>query len=117
MSKEISEQPDPTDTLLADAFEQALAGPANDALIEQVMARIARQQRQRTLVLALFGLIALAIGMLSVMPLIELIPSLFPSFTDFAASAEAPQFSLPVIVAAVLIAAAGGWLLLEEATA
>ena len=114
---ESNNQLDPMDGLLSNAFEQALADPNQQTLVDQVMARIARQQRQRALVLALFGLIALAIGMLSVMPLLELIPSFFSSLPGLPAAETELQFSLPVIAAAVAMAAAGGWLLLEEATA
>ena len=53
MSEQDTEQPDPLDNLLASTFEQALSGPGNPELVNQVMARIACQQRQRTLVLAL----------------------------------------------------------------
>ena len=121
MSTEKSDQPDPVDGMLANAFEQALAGSdlvgsENDVFIERVMARIARQQRQRTLLMALFGLLALAIGLFSVLPLLEFIPSLLANLSSFAATSGESQFSGPVIIAAIAIAAAGAWLLLEEAT-
>jgi uncharacterized membrane protein YjjP (DUF1212 family) len=111
------ERPDPVDALLVNAFDEALSGPGNEALVDQVMARIARQQRLRTVVLALFGLIAAVICMLSAIPLLDLLQSTFAGFSGIQIEQAESQSSLPVTVIAVAIAAAGGWLLLEEATA
>ena len=38
-----NDQLDPMDGLLSNAFEQALTGPNQQTLVDQVMARIARQ--------------------------------------------------------------------------
>lgn len=114
MSKQDTGQPDPVEHLLASAFEQALSGPGNPELVDRVMAKIARQQRQRTLVLALFGLAALIVCTLSAAPLLELLPSLATGTFDNAMFKE--PFSLPAGVVAVAIAIAGGWLLIEEVT-
>ncbi len=85
-------------------------------LADRVLARIERQQRQRSLLLILFGLVALVICMMSAMPLIELLPDLLAEFSGMAAVSAESQLSLPVTLIAVVMAAAGGWLLLDEAT-
>ena len=114
MSKQDIKPPDPLDNLLASTFEQALCGPGNPLLVEQVLARIARQQRQRTLVLALCGLGAMMLCMLSAAPLLDLLPSLFTE--TFTSAAFTGELTLPVALVAAAIAIAGGWLLIEEAT-
>ena len=106
---------DPIDDLLHNAFNEALTGPGNQLLVTQVMAQIARRQRQRTLVLALFGFIALVICLLGAAPLFALIPELFSGLFSSTQEASANTLSLPV-AAAIALALAGGWLLLEEVT-
>ena len=117
MSNQEINQPDPLDTLLSNAFKEALSAPVDQAMVDRVLAGIARRQRQRMLVLMLSGLVALAICLLGAMPLLELLPSLFSGLTGVDGLQTDVQLSLPVTLAAVAIAVAGGWLLLEEATA
>ena len=111
---EQSNQPDPVDALLANAFDAALSGPGNQQLVDQVMARIARQQRQRAWLLGLLGLAAAVVLMLSALPLLGLLENLFAGFTSLQAE---PSTSLPVTAVALAILGAGAWLLFEEATA
>ena len=113
MSKLENDQMNQVDTLLTNAFDQALSGPGNQALIDQVMATIARRQRQRALVLTVFGLIAAVICSLMAAPLLTLLQSLFSGFSGVPADT---QLNPTVTLIAVAILAAGGWLLLEEAT-
>jgi len=114
MSNQNMAQMDPVDDLLANAFDQALSGPGNTDLIDQVMDRIAHQQRRRALVLTVSGLAAFLVCMVSAMPLLELLPALMAEFFS-----EVPRESwlgLPVTLTGVAIAIAGSWLLIEEVT-
>ena len=113
MSKLENDQMDQVDTLLTNAFDQALSGPGNQALIDQVMATIARRQRQRALVLTVFGLIAAVVCALMAAPLLAILQSLFSGLSGVPADI---QLNLPVTLIVAAIAAAGSWLLLEEAT-
>ena len=110
---------DPLDELLHSAFDEALAGPTDQFLVNQVMAQIERRQRLRTLVLALFGFVALLICLLGAAPLFELIPAMFSDlFNSTYSSTEessANMLSLPAAAATAMLLA-GVWLLMEEVT-
>ena len=105
--------PDRIDDLLNSAFDEALTGPGNQLLVSQVMAQIARRQRLRALLLAVVGFIALMICMLGAAPLFDLFPALFSGLFSSTNPSADSTLSLPLL-AAVGMALAGAWLLMEE---
>ena len=112
---------DPMDALLNRAFDQALAGPGNPALLEGVMLRIARQERQRMLITGLIGFLAALLAGLVALPLLDLIqPLLSAALSEMTAAVGSPPeasvsgwgLSLGM---GVVLALAAAWLFLEEA--
>ena len=112
---------DPMDALLNRAFDQALAGPGNPALLEGVMLRIARQERQRMLITGLIGFLAALLAGLAALPLLDLIqPLLSGALSEMTAAVGSPPeasvsgwgLSLGM---GVVLALAAAWLFLEEA--
>ena len=115
-NQNMDQTPDSVDDLLSNAFDQALTGSSDQLLVDRVMARIARRERQRMLVMALFGLVALLLCMLGAAPLLELIPELFSGLLADASPPVDGQLNLPLTALVVGMLVAGGWLILEEAT-
>ena len=113
-SQNHTDQPDPLDGLLAEAFAQAVSGPGDRLLVERVLADIARRQRQRALVLIGAGLIAITVCLLGALPLLGSLQGLL---AGLGTTAAAVQQNLPVTIAAIALLFGGGWLLFEEASA
>lgn len=112
---------DPMDALLNRAFDQALAGPGNPALLEGVMLRIARQERQRMLITGLIGFLAALLAGLAALPLLDLIQPLLSAALSgmTAAVGSPPEASVSgwglSLGMGVVLALAAAWLFLEEA--
>ncbi len=106
-------EPDAIDRLLTDAFDSALLEGADANLADRVMARIARQQRQRHIVLALAGFAAAAFSVFSILPVLGLVEGLFSvlaggvGFPDW-------QDNLPGLVLVLVIGIGISWLVMEE---
>jgi predicted tellurium resistance membrane protein TerC len=105
-------QVDPLDALLSEAFDRALSDPDNPVICERVMHRIARQQRQRTLIVGLVGAAAAVLAALGALPLIGILDNALSVFTGIGELSEGHAG----LWAAALLAAgiAAGWLFLEE---
>ena len=73
---------DPLETLLEGAFRAELAGSQNPSAVQQILARIERRQRVRTLVFAGLATVLLALATFTAQPLLEL-------FTDWLATPDA----------------------------
>ena len=114
---------DPVDQLLNDAFDEALRATPGADLVEITMSRIAVEQRLRAIVFALAGVLAVVICVVTSLPLLELIQTLFSGLTGPSSLADAAEGfagwrnNLPelVLVLALGAEAGGTWLFLEEA--
>ena len=108
--------PDPMDELLAAAFQRALASPDNPSVVEDVMAGIARRERQRMLIVGLIGIVAAVLAAFLALPLIGLVASLLTDLADAVAlSLPALTTGLPVLALLLTVGITAGWLFLEEA--
>jgi hypothetical protein len=106
-------QADPLDTLLSEAFDRALTDPGNPLICERVMRRIARRQRQRTLIVGLFGAAAAVLAALGALPLIGILDNALSVFTGISelSGEQAGLWAAALLAAGI----AAGWLFLEEA--
>ncbi len=107
-------EPDAIDRLLTDAFNSALLEGANANLADRVMARIARQQRQRYIILALVGLAAAVFSVFSVLPVLGLLEAFF---SGLAGGVGFPDWrsNLPGLVLVLVVGIGISWLMMEEA--
>ncbi len=112
---------DPMDQLLSEAFDQALSALDSVDLVEITMRRIVVEQRRRTIVFTLIGILAAVVCVLTSLPLLDLVQTFFSELggrSGLAGAAEGIagwQSNLPVLTLTLAIAAGGVWLLLEEA--
>lgn len=110
--------PDAIDQLLNNAFDQALAATANVDQVDIIMARIAREQRNRFIVLSVLGIVGTLLLILAGLPVLNLVGSMVSGLAGGAVGGADGladwQSNLPVIVLALAAAVGGAWLLLEE---
>lgn len=110
--------PDAIDQLLNNAFDQAFAATADVDLVDIIMARIAREQRNRFIVLSVLGIVGTLLLILAGLPVLNLVGSMVSGLAGGAVGGADGladwQSNLPVIVLALAAAVGGAWLLLEE---
>jgi|GEM_PF-4714175 len=101
--KIVSNNPDPIDALLQQAFTTELDRSVDTAMAERINRRISKDQKLRNLLLLAMGAVIVMTGLLLVIPALETLASTFALPAILAAGSLSPAASIAV-AAAVLIA-------------